>query len=70
MRLLNFRLLTPLLLPLGSLPTAHQFPAERVLAVALVPAPGLIDLVTPATQAHPPAQAAAPGRKEGTESML
>jgi len=62
MRLSNFRLLTPLLLPLRGLPTAYQFPACRVLAVALVPAPGPIDLVTPSAQADPPTEATAAGR--------
>jgi hypothetical protein len=70
MRLTNFRLLTPLLLPLGGLPAAHEFPALRVLAVPLIPPPGPVDAVTPAAQADPQAKTAAAGRKSLAETML
>ena len=70
MRLTNFRLLTPLLLPLGGLPAAHEFPALRVLAVPLIPPPGLVDAVTPSAQADPRAETPAAGRKSLAETML
>jgi hypothetical protein len=69
-RLSNFRLLTPLLLPLGGLPTAHQHLARRVSAVPLVPSPGLIGVLTTSAQAHPPTKATAAGRMQLTETML
>jgi len=53
MRRTSFRPLTPLSLPFGRLPAAHEFPALRVIAVPLVPAPGLKDAVTPSAQADP-----------------
>lgn len=39
--LTNLGPLTPFLLPLGSLPTAQQSQALRMLAIALIPTPGL-----------------------------
>jgi len=70
MRLASFRLLTPVLLSLGGLPAAHQLEALRVLAVPLIPSPGLIRAVTPSAQADPPAETPAAGRRRLAEAML
>jgi hypothetical protein len=70
MRLTNFGLPTPLLLPLGGLPAAHEFPALRVLAVPLIPPPSPVDAVTPAAQAGPWAETPTAGRKSLAETML
>ncbi len=70
MRLTDFRLLTPLLLPFGHLPATHELQALGVLAVPLIPTAGTVPPVTPAAQADPQTQTPAAGRKSLAETML
>ena len=70
MCLQHFGVGPPLLLPLGSLPAPHEPQAFRVLAVALVPAAGLIDVTAPLAQTITGSKPTAASRVRGMESML
>jgi len=57
-------------LSLGGLPATYKLQAFRVLAVPLVPTPGLVNAATPFAQADARARTPTAGRKARAESML
>ena len=60
----------PLLLPFGRLPAPDESQALRILAVALVPTAGLIDLAAPLAETNTWPQSTATSRVRTLESML